>query len=181
MDLGRFNATLAQVERDALAGFAAPPAPRPSPADRAAAAALRRSLAAALGRFARALEFTVTVPGTHHSGLSNDELFEVLAAQGRDFAADTRRLRDHVRIGLLQAFGDAEAVPLLLDVEQEAKALVLAWVAARMDGRIRDERLTPLTPRYAARKRRLHPDRPIGIATGALYDALIDRGRVDLA
>ncbi len=147
----------------------------PTRADRAA---LKRRLAAVLKQFAKALEFEIKVPGAHYSGLGNEELLDILAAQGRDFRADTRQLRVHVELALREAFEDEGAVPLRLEVEQEAKVAILEWVAARMDGRIRDERITALTPDYAKRKRATHPGRPVGKRTGALFDALTEKGRV---
>ena len=53
-----------------------------------------------------------------------------------------------------------------------AAPIILAWVLRRMDGLVRDERLRPLTERYAQAKYRAGYRTPIGTRTGALRSAV---------
>lgn len=155
-------------------------APRNDRAQEAARRELRRRLRDALGKLARALDFDLTIGGTHPGGIGNQELFEVLADRGWDYGANTRRLKDHVRLALLNAFEDADHVPLRLDVEQAAGEAILEWVAARLDGRVTDIDRPALSPGYRRAKQRAGYGSKAGTATGALRDAVLERGRVRL-
>lgn len=186
-DAGALAARYAAIEADVLRGFADGPrtitetARRDARVARQQAAALKRALGEHLKTFARTLGFAVVVPGTHAGGISNQALFDLLAAQGRDFGANTRRLRDHVKIALLDAFEGEPIVPLVFEVQRVAAEAVLEFVAARLDGQVTDVRLAPLSPEYRKAKRRAgYGGRP-GTRTGALRDAVLGHGRVVLA
>lgn len=185
LDLGNLPAALAEIERETWAGFAADRSVlgaqrRQALVERRARAELKRQLAAAFRALAKTLAFEIAVPGGHYSGLSNQQIFENWADQGRDFGAATRRLRDHVRLALSDQFGDGDHVPLRFEVDEAVKAAVLEWVAARLDGRATDVNLAPLSEGYRREKRRAgYGGRP-GTRTGALRDALLARGRVTL-
>ncbi len=124
--------------------------------------------------FAQSLDYDLDVPGTHRGGITNADLLDVLAAQGRDFAANTRSLRAHVRTGLQLAVEETGRVPTNAQLEALARDLVLDWILGRMEGRVTDIRLRALTQAY--RRRKFHaPDtkfNTIGMRTGQLHDAV---------
>ena len=119
-----------------------------------------------------ALKFTFDIPGTHYSGLTNQQLFEILASQDRDFAANTRTLRKYVAAELRVALEGARRLPLNAELERLAAPIILSWILKRMDAKVRDERLRALTPRYAEAKYRAGYHTPIGTRTGALRGAV---------
>ena len=83
--------------------------------------------------FARTLHFALRVPGAHPSGPAYDTLLGYLAAQGRPFAADSSKLRDHVAHVLIEQFGDAKRAPGAAQLRQFAAAAILEWVLARLE------------------------------------------------
>lgn len=119
-----------------------------------------------------ALDYTITIPGTHYSGLTNQRLFDILASQDRDFAANTRTLRKFVAAEMRIALEGATRLPTPTELDRLAAPIILAWVLRRMDGLVRDERLRPLTERYAQAKFRAGYLTPIGTRTGALRGAV---------
>lgn len=119
-----------------------------------------------------ALDFEITIPGTHYSGLTNQALFDILAGQDRDFAANTRTLRKFVAAELRIALEGAARLPTPTELDRMAAPIILAWVLRRMDGKVRDERLRPLTERYARAKFKAGFHTPIGTRTGALRNAV---------
>ena len=119
-----------------------------------------------------ALDYEITIPGTHYSGLTNQALFEILAGQDRDFAANTRTLRKFVAAELRIALEGARRLPTPTELDRLAAPIILAWILRRMDGRVRDERLRPLTERYARAKYAAGYHTPIGTRTGALRNAV---------
>lgn len=145
----------------------APPAP-----------SARDQVAAALSRFARDFGFALRVPGAHPSGPTYDQLIEWLAAQGRDFTADSPRLREHVRMALLAQFGDDRRVPGRAQLQQIIAAAVAEWVLLRLEMGQRDVPIKANAPAYRRWKLRHRPFSRPGMATGALRDALRDRARV---
>ncbi len=137
----------ARAERDASA-TASPP---------------RTSVAAEAARFSRAFHWALSIPGTHYSGLSNDALAEVLAAQGRPFLSDTPELRDHVRERLsagLREWDSERAVAIAARATRD-------WIVARIERGGVDVELDALDPDYRAQKTADGFDRRIGIKTGA--------------
>lgn len=141
-------------------------------------AALRRALTAQLREFARAMGFELVVPGTHTGGIANQRLLEILAARGWDYGADTRRLREYVRLTLLNEFADADAVPLRLEVEQVAAGAILEWVARRLERRATDIDRPALSPQYARAKRRRFGTGRAGSASGELAESVTGLGRI---
>ena len=119
-----------------------------------------------------ALDYTVDIPGTHYSGLTNQALFDILAGQDRDFAANTRTLRKFVAAELRNVLEGARRLPTPAELDMLAAPMILVWVLKRMDGKVRDERLRPLTERYAQAKFKAGYHTPIGTRTGALRGAV---------
>ena len=119
-----------------------------------------------------ALDYEITIPGTHYSGLTNQALFDILAGQDRDFAANTRTLRKFVAAELRIALEGSRRLPTSDELDRLAAPMILAWVLRRLDGKVRDERLRPLTERYAQAKFKAGYHTPIGIRTGALRSAV---------
>lgn len=156
---------LARIERS---GTANGPPQRPL-----APAQLARAIKEAVSTFARTVRFEIRVPGTHYSGLSNDELFEVLANQGRDFLQTTNvQLKQRMQRELLSAFAGFARVPTLEELRREHTKQVKLYIAnerfARGGG---DQVLTPLTAAYAKWKRKTVGNRPIGVLRGKLLAA----------
>lgn len=132
----------------------------------------------ALRTFARTLHFALRVPGAHPNGPAYDTLLGYLAAQGRPFAADSSKLRDHVAYVLIEQFGDAKRAPGAAQLRQFAAAAILEWVLARLESGQRDVPIAPNAPAYRAWKRKhANYSRP-GMSSGALRDAIRDKGRV---
>jgi len=149
-----------------------------SAAPRVRSAAAAANPRPALKAFAQRLTFTLRVPGAHPSGLAYDELLRILADQGRDFAADSTKLRDHVARALVEQFGDDRRPPGLTQLRQIAAAAILEWVLTRLEMGNRDVPIKPNEPGYRAWKQRnANYSRP-GMRSGALRDQLRDKGRV---
>ena len=147
-----------------VAGRSTPAAPR------VRAAAVRERIAS----FLRVVRWRVVVPGQHRSGLSNQELFEVRAREGRDFLVDTVQLKQHARRELFYAFAGFPRVPSLDELRREHARIVKHFIATeRFDKRGGDLLLTPLTPEYARRKIAAGKgQRPIGVWSGRHLAAL---------
>jgi hypothetical protein len=128
-----------------------------------------RRLHALAALFVRRMEYRFHIPGGHYSGLSNQELYEILAAQGRDFAAPSRRLDEHVRLTILSEFEGFTAPPSINALKQTAAMAIAEWVITRWEGRVRDvaiRRLPQGKGTWFERKRRLGLDLRVGIAKG---------------
>lgn len=138
----------------------------------------KRTLGEYLRQTARTFGYEVVIPGTHDGGLSNQALFELLAERGWNYGADTRRLRDYVKLALLDAFDASDLVPLRFEVEQTIAGAVLEWVARRLDRTVSDVRRPALAPAYARAKRRRFGSGRAGSARGDLADAIRDHGRL---
>lgn len=136
----------------------------------------RERVEAALKRFARSLTYALHVPGTHPSGLSYDALLDILAAQGRDFTADSKRLRAYVEQGLLAEFDGA--MPSARERNEVAAGLVLRWILNRLEGQLRDVPIKPNDGRYRAWKRGHTRYSAPGMRSGALRDAIKRRGEI---
>lgn len=142
-----------------------------------AAAAIANSRPA-LKTFAQRLTFSLRVPGAHPTGLAYDELLGILERQGRDFAADSKRLREHVAYALVEQFGDDRRPPGVTQLRQIAAAAILEWVLTRLEMGNRDVPIKPNDPAYRAWKKRNTAYSAVGMRTGALRNALRDKGRV---
>lgn len=131
------------------------------------------SLAALL---VRRFEFRFKIPGGHYSGLSNQALYEILASQGRDFAAPSRALNEHVKLTILSEF-EGMATPSINALKQCAATAVLEWIVSRWETRVRDvpiKRLPQGSGTWFERKRKRGLDLRVGIASGALLEAAND-------
>lgn len=177
LDLGPARAVYDEIEEQVGRGATAP---RPSRSDKAARVALKRALGDALRGFARRFGFEVHIPGRHAGGISNQDLFDLLAERGWEYAADTKRLRDFVRVTLLAEFEDEPVVPLAFEVEQVAAGAVLEWIARRLDRAVSDIDRPALSPQYARAKRKRFGTGRAGSASGELADAARTRGRITL-
>ncbi len=125
--------------------------------------------------YAAGFTFELIVPGAHYNGISNQGLLEVLARQGRDFAADTPKLREHVRHALVAAFQHQEWDDDTAG--QIAQDAILAWIVDRIESQGVDIPLAPLTPDWSAWKAHKGYDSRIGVAKGKWLKA-VQRGRV---
>lgn len=128
--------------------------------------------------FAQQLSWSLHVPGQHAGGVSYDELLGYLAAQGRDFLADSRSLRAHVKLRLQARFEGYQRAPNATELKREAAAAILEWVLARFDRKVRDVPIKANSVLYI--KWKIHHDldsRP-GQATGELRDAIESDGDV---
>ena len=133
-----------------------------------------RKLHALAALFVRRMEYQFHIPGGHYSGLSNQALYEILAAQGRDFAAPSRALDEHVRLTILSEYEGFTAPPSINALKQTAAMAVLEWVITRWETRVRDVRITPLPQgpgTWFARKKKLGLDLRVGVARGELLEA----------
>lgn len=128
--------------------------------------------------FARSLSYSLRVRGVHPSGVTYEALLGYLAEQGRDFTADSPRLREHVAYALVEQFGSDARAPGTQQLRQIAAAAILEWVLARIESGQRDVPIAPNERRYRAWKRVHAPYSRVGMRTGALRDAIRDKGRV---
>lgn len=111
--------------------------------------------------FAFDFSFDVYIPGSHYSGMSNQDMLLLLAAQGRDFAQDTQALRKNVRDVLIDAF---TLEPWDDDTaSQIASDTIRDWIVKRIEEGGLDIDLTPLSPQYLKRKAADGYDTRIGI------------------
>lgn len=129
--------------------------------------------------FADRLRFTLRIPGTHPSGLSYEELFDILARQGRDFGADSDRLRAHIRYALREQF-DGGRAPGKAQLRQIAEAAILEWILSRIETGLRDVPIKPNDSKYRRWKMRYAAYSRVGMRTGALRDRIRDRARVKI-
>ncbi len=134
--------------------------------------------AALVADFAQSFHWALSIPGTHYSGLTNQHLLEILAAQGRPFAQDTPQLRSFVRDRLLASFASA-AWERSRAVAITARA-VREWIVRRLDEQGLDVELKPLDADYAASKRAHGYSGKIGVRTGAWRGSLAS-GVVEVA
>lgn len=144
----------------------------------AAAAAMVALSDREIAAWARRISYTLRVPGTHPSGLPYDALLEILAAQGRDFTADSLRLRAHIINVLREQFASSKRPPGMAQLRQFASAAILEWILARLEGQLRDVPIRSLDPEYRARKRAAGEYVAPGMRTGALRDRIRDHGVV---
>lgn len=129
--------------------------------------------------FADRLRFTLRIPGTHPSGLSYEELFDILARQGRDFGADSPRLRGHIRYALREQF-DGGRPPGKAQLRQIAEAAILEWILARIEMGLRDVPIKPNESSYRRWKVKHAAYSRVGMRTGALRNRIRDNARVKI-
>lgn len=130
--------------------------------------------------FAKRLEWSLHVPGSHTGGVAYDTLLGYLAEQGRNFLADSRSLRAHVKLKLQLRFEGYQRAPNATELKREAAAAILEWVLARFDRKVRDVPIKANDPAYLAMKVAQHKRNVPGQRTGELRDAIEDRGRVEV-
>ena len=138
------------------------------------AAAVERQLRA----IAQRLTYVLRIPGTHPSGIAYADLVAILAAQGRDFTADSPRLRAHVAYALVEQFGGDTRVPGLPQIKQIAAAAIIEWFVARIDSGQRDVPIKPNDPAYRAWKRKHAAYSVPLMRTGALRNRVRDNATV---
>lgn len=144
---------------------------------------LKRAIRETVDEFLRTTQWTVRVPGTHSpSGLSNDELFDVRAKEGRDFLQRTVQLDQNVRPKLRALFAQWRREPTLAELREAYSDLVIEFMVLRFEAGGGDILLTPLSPAYAKEKAAAgYGGEPIGVATGEHRDALRDNGRLEFS
>ena len=79
-----------------------------TPADRSAT---RGEIVRSIASVGRGFRVALEVPGRHYSGLTYDELLEILADQGRDFAATTTAMRRAVLAEVTARYEGARRAP----------------------------------------------------------------------
>ena len=128
----------------------------------------------------RASTWRVQVPGVHPgSGLTYDDLLDILEAQGRDFRAESTALNRFVLAELQIRFRELGRMPLVKEFNEAMGLAVLAWVVKRFEGKVRDVKIRRLTLAYAHEKKRAgYGDRPIGVRTGSLALRVAEFGQV---
>jgi hypothetical protein len=136
---------------------------------------------ASLRSVASTLQYALRIRGHHSSGISYQKLVGILAAQGRDFAADSRRLRDHVAKGLVEEFADDARAPSRESLKQVAGALILEWVLNRLERNLRDVPIRSNASAYRAWKRKHSKYSAPGMRSGELRDALAESGRIAIS
>lgn len=138
----------------------------------------RKRVEQALRTFARNLTYSLHVPGSHPGGIAYDDLLDVLASQGRDFTADSTKLRDYVERGLLAEFAGDTTPPSASERRQIAAALVLRWILNRLESQLRDVPIKSNDATYRAWKRKHARYSAPGMRSGALRDAIKRHGEV---
>lgn len=139
---------------------------------------VRQDTAKQAADFSQSFQWTLSIPGTHYSGLSNQELLEIFEAQGRPFAQDTPELRAHVRERVAAAFASGPW--------ERARAAAVAaravreWIVRRLDQQGLDVELEELDPDYRAQKVADGFSSKIGVRTGAWRGSLAN-GVVEVA
>lgn len=161
---------VARVLSDVSTGSRSSAASRPA---RVTNAEIDRAILAFMREYVRSDAWEIIVPGEHTGGITHAGLFAVLASQGRDFFAATIQLYQAVQRALREEFLGEGALPSVVKMKATAAPALLDHVEMRLSKRGNaDIVTTPLTPAYAARKRRLgRGSQPIGVASGELRRA----------
>jgi DNA-binding transcriptional ArsR family regulator len=132
-----------------------------------------------VSEIARAVDLSLRVPGVHSSGLEYDHLLAILAAGGRDFAADTSALRRHVIATVQLELESSQRMPAVATIHAAIARATLEWIVKRFAGKVRDEPLRRLTLDYARAKRAAgYGGRPIGVRTANLALRVAEFGEV---
>lgn len=139
-----------------------------------------RVVTAFVREYIRSTAWEVIVPGEHDGGITHQDLFGVLASQGRDFFQPTVQLFQAVQRALRDEFYGASALPSIAALKSASEPALLEHIELRLSKRGNaDVMMQPLTPAYAARKRRLgRGSQPIGVASGELRRAYSRDARV---
>lgn len=134
--------------------------------------------------FAQSLEYEVKIAGNHPTPrskkgasrtLSNQDLFAILARQGRDFAKNSRSMRAAVLRDIRTALEGTQRIPKEDQLKRIAAVAILNRILERMDGFAEDVRIRNLTPAYAKAKMRAgYVNLPIGTRTGWLRNAVAE-------
>lgn len=128
--------------------------------------------------WARTFSYALRVPGSHPDGLAYDDLLAILKAQGRDFAAPSAQLRDHVRYVLERRAAELPRAPARGQLVAWTRDAVVEWVVLRLEMGRRDVPIKPNAPAYRRWKAAHGPYQRPGMRTGALRDALRDAAEV---
>jgi hypothetical protein len=112
--------------------------------------------------------------------LSYEELFEILQGQGRDFAADSPRLRAYIESALKEQFGDSKRAPGVQQARQIAGAAIIEWILNRLERGLRDVPIKPNDPAYRRWKQKYAAYSRVGMRTGALRNRIRDIARVKI-
>lgn len=130
--------------------------------------------------YIRSDAWEIIVPGEHTGGISHQGLLAVLASQGRDFLQSTVQLFQAVSIALRREFMGAQSLPTIDKLKRASEPALLDHIELRLSKRGNaDIMATPLTPAYAALKRRLgRGSQPIGVASGELRRAISRNAKV---
>lgn len=132
-----------------------------------------------VSQIARSVDLSLTVPGVHSSGLEYDELLAILAAGGRDFAADTTTLRRHIVASVQIELESSERMPAIVTIHQAIARATLEWIMKRFSNVVRDEPIRRLTLKYARAKAAAgYGGRSIGVRTGNLALRVAEFGEV---
>ena len=171
-DFAQLEALLSQM-RGEFEAQRSPSRPPPTPVT-------ARSITAFASQFTRSIRsIDVRIPGSHYSGLSNQQLLAVRVREGRDFDAWTAQLRQKLSQHLQQLWRARGSIPSIDEATQDAQAFLHDAIVERVEQGGDDVMLQPLTRAYAQHKAKAGKGaRPIGVLTGRWLAALRDRGSV---
>ncbi len=131
----------------------------------------RESHARDTARFRRHLSRTGRhLKGTHT--ISNQALFEILAAKGKDFLRISPSMIRRARTDLTIEFENATEIPLLLDLEIAMRDSVLSTVTARLENRLRDVRIKANSSKWTRYKLDHGYDSRVGVMSGNLLGSV---------
>jgi hypothetical protein len=126
--------------------------------------------------FVKSFSFELIMPGTHYSGLSNQELLELFQENDRDFAQDTPELRSYaverMAASLAGKQRDDDAAGEL------AASAIKDWIVGRIEEQGRDISLKALSPAYRASKVAAGFDPRIGIRKSKWFKTIKSKGYV---
>jgi hypothetical protein len=174
------NAGIESIRREVLASMAALRNPQAAGGARTKDA-LRTATRAAIIAFTKDLRWTLSIPGDHYSGISNQALLDVRIREGRDFApteeypdaGNTIQLKQWLRAELLERFESFSAVPTLQMLQDIGGKLIVKRVAERVMHGGLDIHEQPLSAAYARFKARHGKGgKPIGVWSGKWLAAL---------
>ncbi len=121
-------------------------------------------------RFRRHLSRTGRRLGGH--SLTNQSLFEILAAKGKNFLEISPGMITRARADLTLEFENATEIPLLSDLEIAMQDSVLETVRARLENRLRDVRIRANSSRWTRYKLDHGYDSRVGIMSGNLLGSV---------
>lgn len=151
---------------------------REARSERAAKSQVVQDLKALLHDF----DWSLSIPGKHYSGGTNNDVLEWRKSEGRDFAADTSTLRRRVLTAVLLEFEGRTTTPSPSQVKAVIADTILEWVVKRVEQGGIDVDVPALTARYAAAKKKAgFGSRPVGVRTARWLMALESKGRVKVS